>query len=79
MGAGGEQDKVEAAGAAATTPARRRWRWKRLLWLPVLFVGFSCLQVLVLRLISSPFTPVVLWRYGVATGEGVWSYPLPFL
>jgi len=50
MGAGGEQDKVVAAADAAP---RRRWRWKRLLWLPVLFVAFSCLQVLVLRFIDA--------------------------
>ncbi len=78
MGAGGEQNKVEAAGAAATTPARRRWRWKRLLWLPVLFVGFSCLQVLVLRFIDPPLSTVMLWRYGEALGEGDWSYRLHY-
>ncbi|MEG2981591.1 MAG: transglycosylase domain-containing protein, partial [Stenotrophomonas sp.] len=75
MGAGGEQDKVVAA---ADTAPRRRWRWKRLLWLPVLFVAFSCLQVLVLRFIDPPLSTVMVWRFGEALGEGDWSYRLHY-
>ena len=59
MGAAGEQHKVEAG---ADVPRRRRWRWKRLLWLPVLLAAFSCLQVLVLRFIDPPGSMVMLWR-----------------
>ena len=75
MGAGGEQDKVVAAADAAP---RRRWRWKRLLWLPALFVAFSCLQVLVLRFIDPPLSTVMVWRFGEALGEGDWSYRLHY-
>ena len=57
MGAGGEQHKVEAI---AEVPRRRRWRWKRLLWLPLLLAAFSCLQVLVLRFIDPPVSTVML-------------------
>lgn len=75
MGAAGEQHKVVAEVAA---PRRRRWRWKRLLWLPVLLAAFSCLQVLVLRFIDPPVSTVMLWRYGEALGEADWSYRLHY-
>jgi len=75
MGAGGEQHKVEAI---AEVPRRRRWRWKRLLWLPLLLAAFSCLQVLVLRFIDPPVSTVMLWRYGEALGEADWSYRLHY-
>ena len=75
MGAGGEQHEVEAV---AEGPRRRRWRWKRLLWLPVLLAAFSCLQVLVLRFIDPPVSTVMLWRYGEALGEADWSYRLHY-
>ncbi|HEC0958180.1 TPA: hypothetical protein R1S83_005863, partial [Klebsiella pneumoniae] len=75
MGAGGEQDKVKVAG---DVPRRRRWHWKRLLWLPVLFVAFSCLQVLVLRFVDPPISSVMLWRYGEALGAGDWAYRLHY-
>ncbi|MEG2805981.1 transglycosylase domain-containing protein, partial [Stenotrophomonas sp.] len=60
-------------------PSRpRRWRWKRLLWLPVLFAAFSVLQVLVLRFIDPPLSTVMLWRYGEALGEGERDYRLHY-
>lgn len=57
---------------------RRRWRWKHLLWLPVLFVAGSVLQVAVLRFIDPPLSTVMLWRYGEALGQGDWSYRLHY-
>ncbi len=64
--------------AIAEVPRRRRWRWKRLLWLPLLLAAFSCLQVLVLRFIDPPVSTVMLWRYGEALGEADWSYRLHY-
>ncbi|KAF1016109.1 MAG: Biosynthetic peptidoglycan transglycosylase [Stenotrophomonas maltophilia] len=75
MGVAGEDHKVEEAAAG---PKRRRWRWRQLLWLPVLFVGLSSLQVLALRFIDPPLSTVMLWRYGEALGEGDWSYRLHY-
>ncbi|MEN4902490.1 monofunctional biosynthetic peptidoglycan transglycosylase [Luteimonas sp. TWI1416] len=42
-------------------PRRRRWL-RRLLWLPVLAIGFTVLQVLVLRVIDPPFSTVMALR-----------------
>ena len=67
MGAAGEQHKVVAEVAA---PRRRRWRWKRLLWLRVLLAAFSCLQVLVLRFIDPPFSAFMAARVLQAWGQG---------
>ena len=46
---------------AVTAPRRRRWRgwwWK----LPLLFVAFSVLQVLVLRFVDPPFSAFMVAR-----------------
>ncbi|WWW35090.1 monofunctional biosynthetic peptidoglycan transglycosylase [Stenotrophomonas rhizophila] len=59
-------------------PRPRRWHWKRLLWLPVLFAAFSVLQVLVLRFIDPPVSTVMVWRYGEALGQGEWDYRLHY-
>ncbi|MCW4455008.1 monofunctional biosynthetic peptidoglycan transglycosylase [Flavobacterium sp. MXW15] len=72
MGAG--HDKVKAAEAVA---ARRPWRrrlWRVLLALPVLFVAFTVLQVLVLRFVDPPCSTVMAWRQLEAWGEGDWKY-----
>ncbi|WP_312325195.1 monofunctional biosynthetic peptidoglycan transglycosylase [Stenotrophomonas sp.] len=57
---------------------RRRWRWKYLLWLPVLFVAGSVLQVAVLRFIDPPLSTVMLWRYGEALGQRDWGCRLHY-
>jgi monofunctional biosynthetic peptidoglycan transglycosylase len=57
---------------------RRRWRWKYLLWLPVLFVAGSVLQVAVLRFIDPPLSTVMLWRYGEALGQRDWDFRLHY-
>ena len=60
-------------------PSRpRRWRWKRLLWLPLLLAAFSVLQVLVLRFIDPPVSTVMLWRQGEALAERDRAYRLHY-
>ncbi|MDY1035330.1 monofunctional biosynthetic peptidoglycan transglycosylase [Stenotrophomonas sp. CFBP8980] len=70
MGPGDQNHKVEAVAA------RPRWRWRRLLWLPVLLAAFSVLQVLVLRFVDPPLSAVMVWRYGEALGQGDGKYRL---
>jgi len=64
MGAGG-QDLKAAPGAP-----RKRWRWRRLLWVPAGLVAFSVLQVLVLRVVDPPLSMVMVWRHGEALVDG---------
>lgn len=71
MGSGDVNLKAAAAGPS-------RWRWKRLLWLPVLLAGFSVLQVLALRFVDPPLSAVMLWRYGEALGQGDTGYRLHY-
>lgn len=71
MGSGDENLKVRDVAAP-------RWRWRRLLWLPVLLAAFSVLQVLALRFIDPPLSTVMVWRYGEALGQGDWSYRLHY-
>ena len=65
MAAPGPPDRVAAmtqrddhdggASARAQAPARRGRRWlRRLLWLPVLVVAFTVLQVVAFRFIDPP-------------------------
>lgn len=63
-----------AGGASAIAGSRRRgkvrwWRWL-LLWLPLLFVLTSVLQVAVLRFVDPPMTAFMIGRYVEAWGEG---------
>ena len=60
-------------GDESVTVRRRRWRgwwWK----LPLLFVGFSVLQVLVLRFVDPPFTSFMAIRQFEAWMEGDWRF-----
>lgn len=75
MGAERSNHKAEPG---LESPRPRRWRWKRLLWLPVLFVVGSVLQVAVLRFVDPPLSTVMLWRYGEALGQGDWDYRLHY-
>ncbi|QNR99171.1 monofunctional biosynthetic peptidoglycan transglycosylase [Stenotrophomonas sp. 169] len=72
MGSG--DDNLKAVQAAGTS----RWRWRRLLWLPVVLAAFSVLQVLVLRFVDPPVSTVMLWRYGEALGQGDGAYRLHY-
>lgn len=75
MGAERSNHKVEPG---LESPRPRRWRWKLLLWLPLLFVVGSVLQVAILRFVDPPLSTVMLWRYGEALGEGDWGYRLHY-
>ncbi|MBD3826217.1 monofunctional biosynthetic peptidoglycan transglycosylase, partial [Stenotrophomonas sp.] len=59
-------------------PRARRWRWKRLLWLPVLFVAITVLQVVLLRFLDPPVSTVMMWRYGEALSQRDWDYRLHY-
>jgi len=72
MGAGQDNHKAEPLAA------RARWRWRRLLWLPVLLAAFSVLQVLLLRFIDPPVSTVMLWRYGEALAQADGAYRLHY-
>ena len=72
MGSG--DDNLKAAPQTGTA----RWRWRRLLWLPVVLAAFSVLQVLVLRCVDPPVSAVMLWRYGEALGQGDGAYRLHY-
>ncbi|MHC9012940.1 monofunctional biosynthetic peptidoglycan transglycosylase [Stenotrophomonas rhizophila] len=74
---GAERSNLKVEPDLEPSPPRR-WRWKRLLWLPVLFVGISVLQVLALRFIDPPVSSVMVWRYGEALGQGDWRYRLHY-
>ena len=51
-----------------SAPPRRRWL-RRLLWLPVLFVAVTFLQVAPLRFIDPPTSAFMLWRQVDGIGE----------
>ncbi|WP_313456626.1 monofunctional biosynthetic peptidoglycan transglycosylase [Stenotrophomonas sp.] len=74
----GAERSNHKADTGLESPRPRRWRWKLLLWLPLLFVAGSVLQVAVLRFVDPPLSTVMLWRYGEALGEGDWSYRLHY-
>lgn len=75
MGAERSNHKAEPG---LESPRPRRWRWKLLLWLPLLFVVGSVLQVAVLRFVDPPLSTVMLWRYGEALGAADWDYRLQY-
>lgn len=65
MGLNEADSKAVAESAAPASPKRRRW-WRRLLWLPVWFVAFTVLQVLVLRFVDPPFSMMMAERQAEA-------------
>lgn len=59
--------------------ASRRFRLRPWLWrLPLLFVGITVLQVLVLRFIDPPFSAFMVARQLEAWGEGDWGFRLAY-
>ena len=60
----------------------RRTRWRRvrrwLLWLPLVFVLVTTLQVLVLRFVDPPFSAFMLARQMQAVGDGDWSFRVAY-
>ena len=70
MGHNGADSNLTAPHAAALPKPRRRWlRWL-LLWLPLLFVLATVLQVAVLRFVDPPLTAFMIGRYVEAWGDG---------
>ena len=61
MGLNEADSKAAAERAPGAARKRRRW-WRRLLWLPVWFVAFTVLQVLVLRFVDPPFSTMMVER-----------------
>nr|WP_238389715.1 monofunctional biosynthetic peptidoglycan transglycosylase [Pseudoxanthomonas koreensis] len=60
---------------APPSPRRRRHRWlRRLLWLPLLFVLVTVLQVAVLRFVDPPTSAFMLARQGEAWRQGDWGF-----
>jgi len=68
----GAEQAEGKAGAVGEVKRGRRWL-RRLLWLPVLFVGFSVLQVAWLRFFDPPFSTVMVFRQLEAWGQGDWK------
>ena len=68
-GAGIDSTGNQAGGARR---GRRRWRW--LLWLPLLFVLATTLQVAALRFVDPPTSAFMLARQGEAWRQGDWGF-----
>lgn len=79
MGQNGADSNVdEPLASAVPKPRRRRWlRWI-FLWLPLLFVVASVLQVAVLRFVDPPLTAFMVGRYIEAWGEGDRGFALAY-
>ena len=70
MGHNGADSNFKAPPASAVSKTRRRWlRWL-LLWLPLLFVLATVLQVAVLRFVDPPLTAFMIGRYVEAWSNG---------
>ena len=72
MGASKRNGRSPAQGSRG-----RRWL-RRLLWLPVLFVAVSVLQVLVLRFVDPPFSAFMAGRQLEAWAEGDWRFRIAY-
>ncbi|MBO9716102.1 MAG: monofunctional biosynthetic peptidoglycan transglycosylase [Pseudoxanthomonas sp.] len=58
---------------------RRRRPWKRLLlWVPLLFVVATSLQVAILRFVDPPFSAFMLARQGEAWRQGDWGFRVAY-
>jgi monofunctional biosynthetic peptidoglycan transglycosylase len=62
---------------ASAKPRRRLWRWI-FLWLPLLFVGFTLAQVLVLRWLPPPGSALMLGRQVDAWLERDWDFAVRY-
>jgi monofunctional biosynthetic peptidoglycan transglycosylase len=68
---------VDALDHASPAPRRRRW-WRLLLWLPLLFVAATALQVAVLRFVDPPTSAFMLARQGEAWRQGDWGFRVAY-
>ena len=68
---------ADDTGAPTRPRKRRRW-WRRLLMLPVWFLAFSVLQVLVLRFVDPPFSAFMAIRQFEALGQGEWGFRVAY-
>lgn len=73
---GAEQAKLKAEPAVNSGRKRRRWRW--LLWVPVLLVAGSVLQVVLLRFVDPMVSTVMVFRQLEAWGEGDWKFRIHY-
>ena len=60
------------------TGKRRRSPWRWLLWVPLLFVALSALQVAVLRFVDPPTSAFMLARQGEAWRQGDWGFRVAY-
>ncbi len=70
-------DESQASPPGVPKPRRRWLRWV-FLWLPLVFVTASVLQVAVLRFIDPPLTAFMISRYIEAWSEGDRSFALAY-
>jgi monofunctional biosynthetic peptidoglycan transglycosylase len=77
MGRIDADSNAAASVAVAAPPKRRRW-WRRLLWLPVWFVVFTVLQVLILRFVDPPFSTMMAERQMEAFFAGEDDFDLSY-
>ena len=69
---------MDALESAPPSPRPRR-RWLRLLlWLPLLFVVATALQVAVLRFVDPPASAFMLARQGEALRKGDWGFRVAY-
>ena len=72
---GADSNTAEVADVTTAAPRRRRWL-RRLLWLPVWFVGFTVLQVAILRFVDPPFSMMMVERQLEAVADGDHDFEL---
>ncbi|MCD9086292.1 monofunctional biosynthetic peptidoglycan transglycosylase [Stenotrophomonas sp. SY1] len=73
---GAEQAERKAQAVAGS--GRRRRGWRLLLWVPVMLLVASVLQVVVLRFVDPPFSTVMVFRQMEAWGQGDWKFGIHY-
>jgi monofunctional biosynthetic peptidoglycan transglycosylase len=71
-------DRQGAAIASGTGKRGVRKLWKWLLWLPLLFVLATALQVALLRFLDPPMSAFMAARQGEAWREGNWDFRVAY-